>query len=346
MVASGKEFITNFRNARFNPLSSSPALLTRGDIVKVNRAKREAEQKAQEAEWKVDEAHAKAEQEWVDQQVRESAPLREEIKQASGGKVTVDESIYNKTSLQRILNTVQKMQQQNNGTLFPGYTVISNTDSFDDLNTMGESTRRDGTKESPHVIKIKYANDPAWGDYVASGTIENGWWPKTGKEVESPVHTHELSHTAQYETYKKDKAPSPAFTYEQKEALQNFIASHPSIKQIFYDAATRTGHKTLEDAAKNVSGYAYDSTTTIDKNSKYFPELFAEAYTDVLYNGNDAAPYSKELIKLYVDYINDYNNTFKDWNSINRTLNMSRDELFRLLNDKESFIRNLRKSQR
>ena len=95
-----------------------------------------------------------------------------------------------------------------------------------------------------------------------------------------------------------------------------------------------------------MSGYAYNSTTTIDKNSKYFPELFAEAYTDVLYNGNDAAPYSKELIKLYVDYIIDYNNTFKDWNSINRTLNMSRDELLRLLNDKESFIRNLRKSQR
>ena len=38
MTTSSKEFITNFRNARLNQLSSSPALLTRGDIQKQRQA--------------------------------------------------------------------------------------------------------------------------------------------------------------------------------------------------------------------------------------------------------------------------------------------------------------------
>ena len=59
--------------------------------------------------------------------------------------------------------------------------------------------------------------------------------------------------------------------------------------------------------------------------------MFAEAYSDVLNNGNSARPYSKALVEAYSEYLNEYNAIFD--NEINR--------IRRQFNN-NNFIKNLR----
>lgn len=77
-------------------------------------------------------------------------------------------------------------------------------------------------------------------------------------------------------------------------------------------AAENAGFDSVAEAAKSISGYAGktypDYTYNGDKleiigESVNGREVFAEAYTDVLINGDDAAAFSKELVKLYSDYV-------------------------------------------
>lgn len=79
----------------------------------------------------------------------------------------------------------------------------------------------------------------------------------------------------------------------------------------FFDiAAKNSGFDSVNDAAASISGYAgktyphdfkmYGKEYHYDDVDK--KEVFAEAYTDVLINGNDAKQFSKELIKLWSDY--------------------------------------------
>lgn len=76
---------------------------------------------------------------------------------------------------------------------------------------------------------------------------------------------------------------------------------------IFGIAAKNLGFDSVNEAAKTVSDYAgYEIVEPyyVDgerKEYKYIDEseLFAEAYADVLLNDDEAAPYSKEIIKLY-----------------------------------------------
>lgn len=64
---------------------------------------------------------------------------------------------------------------------------------------------------------------------------------------------------------------------------------------LFKKAADNLGFKSVEDAVSTISEYATNNNT----------EAFAEAYTDVLINGDNAKPYSKELIKLYMEVADD-----------------------------------------
>ena len=78
-------------------------------------------------------------------------------------------------------------------------------------------------------------------------------------------------------------------------------------------AAERAGFKSVADAAKDLSGYAgelYPGFIQMPNGEyQYYEgdvdnaEVFAEAYSDVLLNGDDAKPFSKELIALYQDYV-------------------------------------------
>lgn len=60
---------------------------------------------------------------------------------------------------------------------------------------------------------------------------------------------------------------------------------------IFEKAAKNLGFDNVEDATATISDYAKGDLV----------EAFAEAYTDVLFNGDNAVPYSKEVMRLYTE---------------------------------------------
>lgn len=371
MAGSGKEFLTNFRNARLNPFAStsSPSLITRGDVVKRNRSKdyKEAVQKER--------AKEEADRAYVDAQVKETAPLRAAIREASGGRVIVDQSIYNKTSLERILNSVKAMQEQNDGALQPGYTIISDSknDMWSDGKNLGSATSdgptwmnrllpgfqwnlpRDhyGTKNAPYRVYLRYPNDVEYNDYLARDALDTNWTIENFNDdnVESATHSHELAHTAYYDALKKIKNPLLAFGSDRK-TIENFKNTHHSLQEMFDVAAKNTGFKNLKDAAASISEYALNDVEEDEEKGgldasknwgpKYLrlPEVFAEAYNDVLYNKQYASEYSKELIRLYAEYVNDYNKTFNDDKIVLKQPILTTD-----FGGENNFINNLRRSR-
>lgn len=91
---------------------------------------------------------------------------------------------------------------------------------------------------------------------------------------------------------------------DEKNGLEN------NTSKFFEIAAEEAGFDSVEDAAASISAYAGHTYPDIFKingqtyryDSVKKPEVFAEAYTDVLINGDDAADFSKRLIKLWSDY--------------------------------------------
>ena len=340
MATSGKEFITNFRNARLNPFYSTPSLLTRGDFAK-----------ERQKEGKANRAYEEAEQKWVDEQSQKAAPLREEIKQLSDGKVIVDSSIYDQTELQRIKNTVQKMKEYKNGVLFPGYTIISASDDLVDEKANGEFYSGDiknifgltalpprgyyGTKNNPYRVYIKYANEPIWNDFYSENDIKSGWHPKTGENDVDATHTHELSHSTHKEALKKSHPPTLSMSPEEDEAYNRLISKYASFSDLVKKLTDEYYLGNTKNASASVSGYAESKHDTDSSNKQFpFPEMFAEAYTDVLYNGESARPFSKRLIEAYADYLNEYNAIFDS--EVNRTR--------KRFDSSNNFIKNLRSS--
>lgn len=371
MAESGKEFLINFRNARLNPFAStsSPSLITRGDMVKRNRDKdyKEAVQKER--------AEEEADKAYVDAQVKETAPLRAAIREVSGGRVIVDQSIYNKTSLERILDSVKAMQEQNGGALQPGYTIISDSKNYRWSNgkSLGETTSdgpvwinrflpglkwnlpRDhyGTKNAPYRLYLKNPNDVEYNDYLARDALDTYWTIENynDDDVESATQSHELAHTAYYDALKKIKNPLLAFGSDRK-TIENFKNTHHSLQEMFDVAAKNTGFKNLKDAAASISRYALEDAIKdedkggLDASKNWgpqylrLPEVFAEAYTDVLYNKQHASEYSKELIRLYAKYVDDYNKTFNDDKIVLKQPISPTD-----FGGENNFIKNLRRSR-
>lgn len=365
MATSGKEFITNFRNVRLNPFlpSSSPSLITRGDI-----------QKARQKEYKQDLEFEAAEQAYIEEKTKQTEPLRTAIKEASGGKVLVDKSIYDKAKLERILNSIKEMQGLNNGALQPPYVVIS--DGVQDPTNLGEASYArtyrnrffpffeyqlspsdtfNGTKNSPYRIGLRDANNTPFDDYAASEARKAGWTVEKPTEngTESVTHAHELAHTAYFDALKKTQNPTlPGFYNKAK--IEEFRQTHPSLQEIFDIAARNTGYDNIQDAASTISRYALqdakednekgglNASANWGPNYKRLAELFAEAYTDYIYNKENASDYSKEIIRLYVDYINDYNKTFDEKIALSELLRQPEE----INNDKfvSDFINNLRKA--
>lgn len=360
MTTSGKDFINNLRNARLNPLApwAPSSLLTRGDIVKQNQ-KWAKEERADEI----------AERKDIDNLIKETEPLRDTIKKVSGGKVVVDNSIYDGVKLERILDSVKKMQETNNGLLQVPYVVIS--DGEDGMRPLGSaayekmyylkpfpnikfqlspSNTYNGTKNSPYRITLKEANNTIFNDWQAYN--DNGWSVNVKNNenflgIDSAVHAHELAHTAYYDALKKTQNSLLPSNEQTKEKIKTFKQTHPSLQEIFDIAARNTGYDTVQDAAASISRYALydakkdtkngglDASKNWGPNYQRLPELFAEAYVDYLYNKENASNYSKELIKLYADYINDYNRTFNN--------KITLDSSFKLPKNKDGFIENFRK---
>lgn len=287
------------------------------------------------------------ESKYIKKQVEEAIPIRNAIKEASDGKITVDKSIYDKEELQRILDTVQKMKKYNNGVLFPGYTVISNSSKSLGGSTMGLFLHGDpiniygfsplpngshGTKNNPYQIYIRDANDTWFNDYIGEQSIESGWHPKTGENAVDSTHTHEMSHSAHKEALKKSHPPTLWMTSEEDEAYKKLISKFSTFRDLVQQLTDKYHLENTKNAAKSVSRYA-ESSHDKDEADKAFPfsEMFAEAYTDVLYNGDSARPYSKALVEAYSDYLNEYNAIFDS--GINRV---------RKQFNNNSFINNLR----
>lgn len=93
---------------------------------------------------------------------------------------------------------------------------------------------------------------------------------------------------------------------DRKNNLENYTED-------FFDiAAENSGFDSVNDAAASISGYAgkiYPHDFTMYGKDYHYElvdkkEVFAEAYADVLINGDDAADFSKELIKIWSDYAN------------------------------------------
>jgi hypothetical protein len=91
---------------------------------------------------------------------------------------------------------------------------------------------------------------------------------------------------------------------DKKNGLENYPHNFLEI------AAAEAGFDSVNDAAASISGYAgktYSNDYNINGEDFHYDyvnkkEVFAEAYTDVLINGDDAADFSKKLIGLWSDY--------------------------------------------
>lgn len=296
----------------------------------------------------------------VDEEIKRSAPLRDVIEQLSDGRVVVDKGIYDEGTLKKVLTSVLKMKQFNDGVLFPAYTIVSDPGKkiWEDNPYVSGFIEREqtGTKNSPYKVSIRNANLSRINNWVAEQNEDSTWHPKTGDKTEDPTIMHELSHSAQYDANKKIKDPALTFDYAEKIKRQKFRDTHLSPQQLFDKAANNLGFKDAAEAAMGVSGYAaedagYESwaiskgTLKPVKNwspQSRLPEVFAEAYTDVLYNGDKANQYSKELMRLYTDYVNDYEKTFGK--NSNKNVDNFKHALGILppLRDEEEFVKRLR----
>lgn len=282
----------------------------------------------------------------------ETAPLREEIKRLSDGRVVVDDSIYNRYTLGWIKDTIQKMLDDSNGHLSPGYTIISDMHDYGNTSYSGEFLHGDkinvygftplpnglyGTKNNPYRIEIGRANSPLTRS-VKEGSEEAFWHPKTGNNglQEPTTATHELAHSAHAESLKKQNPPTLWMLSDEYKAYQNLIDKYPSLTSLFQKAAENVGLKNPAEAAASVSGYAKASVNKDAQDKKLpYAELFAEAYTDVHYNGDSAKPYSKEIVRLFSDYLSNYDKVFA--NDVER-------ERKRIDNSRNKFVNNLRSS--
>lgn len=336
----------------FENLRATNKLPTRGDIQKSNRLTGPTISLPTRGDIVKEHAQGtKVEKEFIDKQVKDTAPLRSEIRELSDGKVIVDESIYNPTELQRIKNIVQKMKDYNGGALFPGYTVISNSFDLggpdaqgaffhgDKLNMYGFASFPNGaygTKNNPYRVYLKNANNPEYNDELEKDDIKSGWHPKTGEIDQSSAHTHELSHSVHKEALKKSHPPTLSMSPEEDEAYKNLVNKFSTFRDLVQKLTDAKYLENTKNAAKSVSGYA-EASHGEDSTDKKFPfrEMFAEAYTDVLYNGDSARPFSKALVKAYSDYLNEYNAIFgSKLDRIKRQFG----------NSSDTFVNNLRNS--
>lgn len=328
-------FIDNLRDTKNWP--KAPIMITKDALQQQIKEATEARNKAAEER-------------------RESEQMRTAINSLSDGRISVDKTISNKDTLKNIMASVLRMKQFRDGDLFPGYTVISDPeDKKWDRLIRGEfygGGNLTGTKDRPYEIDLRQTDVPQFNDFIGKTNIESGWWPRTGDKIENPVPTHELSHSSQREAGKKTNYPNLTLDYAERVKRQNFQNTHSSLQELFDKAAENLGYKNLQEAVAGVSGYAQsnaedEAAGNIKRPANWspgvrLPEVFAEAFTDVLYNKDKAAPYSKELINLYLNYVNDYEKTFGA--KANNNIDSLKQAFWILppLGDEETFIDKLR----
>ena len=121
---------------------------------------------------------------------------------------------------------------------------------------------------------------------------------------------------------------------EEDEDYKNLVNKFSTFRDLVQNLTDKYHLENTKNAAASVSGYAKSSHDKDSADKKFpFAEMFAEAYTDVLYNGDSARPFSKALVNAYSEYLNEYNAIFdSDINRVRRQFNNN------------NFIDNLRNS--
>lgn len=274
------------------------------------------------------------------------------ISKASGGRITIDDTITDPYYLSQIHRSVDRMFNYGNRNLIPDSVTISDPNPgsmrFGGFNARGVAYNK-GRESTPIADSIELLGTFFPGVIVSEGkeSLERGFHTggATGEDI---VPTHELAHTSKYavdgansrwlrqqlqeaeknmnkypieklfqqavarlfgqnyELTEKDSVGERIYR-EAYDKFHNRFSETKSSWEIFDEAVENTGFSNLKEAAASISGYAgyqYPSKLTLEGDegpSTYVDreEIFAEAYTDVLMNGDKAKPFSKELIRLY-----------------------------------------------
>lgn len=264
---------------------------------------------------------------------------RQAILDTSGGKVTVGDSVTNPGFLTILQRSLNRMNHQGDGNLVPNYTNVYDPEPnrYKWSGIMGSTTHAGGMAQTdPRKVSIWNTNFTGPSEHRVS---ERGW-NTGGYPGEDYVTTHELSHAAQLATddmlYKwhvdenskaREKLNSYPIGYLFRDMMADFLAGITNGAIGIWPDEPSIGDKMLEELNDKYAQYSrefdgadletlidqaaanlgMDPTTAISTVSEYAKadnyETFAEAYTDVLLNGDNAAPFSKELIRLYNEKI-------------------------------------------
>ncbi len=249
---------------------------------------------------------------WGENEVKASA-LRDVIKKKTDNKVEVTDSINDENSLLTILRSYLQMKNYGNGNLVPDNVVVfnPNPNALDlGMGISGQYWPKGGTEQSRDPIAVLYTS---WnsGEKPKLDTSEGRIHPVTGEKAQITI-PHELAHAAgiaydkiasryakrfeeninKYKNrYSSDdiSAKIADATRKAYEVRKEIREAHDYPSDLFERAAKNTGFSSVDEANKSISAYAATD----------WAEAFAEAYSDVLLNGDNAVPYSKELIRLY-----------------------------------------------
>lgn len=198
------------------------------------------------------------------------------IERLTNGKVKVDDSITNTGTLAQIYRSIKKMQDFKKGNLVPGNTNISDPDPGhgDEYGYVGLTYNKRGTGDSDVLLfNADYPEMNRSRKQYDLGRAPTG-------DVDH-VTAHELSHAADFNRIN---------AYDKYHKLESDLGGGEAM---FEQAAKNAGFGSIKDAVATISSYALEDPY----------EAFAEAYVDVLYNRDNAKPFSKELVRLYNEQI-------------------------------------------
>lgn len=209
---------------------------------------------------------------------------RKIINDLTSGKIKIDKSITNNITLDMLYDAISRVKNYDDGSLIP--------DKIKMFDLSSEFNGRDNTPSnvagfytSMGDIFLKDTDDPVWNVYSSEYSGETGHNAKSKNIDSTPIH--ELGHgTKDTVDYMLDKR-GPNSLLERLRLAKEMPTNQDSL---YYRAANESGFgEDLDKATESVSKYA---TTDLH-------EAFAEAFADVLVNGDDAATFSKRLVDLY-----------------------------------------------
>lgn len=234
---------------------------------------------------------------------------RDLIEKFTNGEIVASDDIASPENLVWIFDTAKRMQDYGNGNLRPRNTEVH--DYWEGLgewkpNVLGEYRPmvdwRNGKRTG---VYIRDTEDPSGQDKNDYYSYETGWSPAYANGAYAT--THELAHAADYEAPYAYETIAGKRLQGNSEALKD--AAHRYYDRVhnkiwYGPIEVKDNYDIFKEAAEN-AGYTGDAEgikKAMSSISEYAGtrrnEAIAEAYSDVLLNGEKANPFSKELVKL------------------------------------------------